>query len=64
MIEESDARKQLSTAKPLVKGYNFFKSGHVLTVECREYDGKFYVTSKVLPSMKKECFLQLLYCVR
>ena len=63
MIEESDAKKPLSTAKPLVKGYNFFKSGHVLTVKCREYDGKFYVTSKVLPSMKKSvvynCYIVL-----
>lgn len=53
MIEENDAKRQLSTAKPLVKGYNFYKSGHVLTVKCREYDGKFYVKSQVLPSMKK-----------
>ena len=53
MIEESDAKKQLSTAKPLIKGYNFFKSGHVLSIKCRESDGKFYVKSQVLPSMKK-----------
>ena len=46
MIEESDAKKQLSTAKPLVKGYNFFKSGHVLSIKCRESDGKFYVKSQ------------------
>ena len=63
MIEESDAKKQLSTAKPLVKGYNFFKSGHVLTIKCREYDGQFYVKSKVLPSMKKSvvynCYIVL-----
>ncbi|CAH3108065.1 unnamed protein product [Pocillopora meandrina] len=61
MIEESDAKKQLSTAKPLVKGYNFFKSGHVLSIKCRESDGKFYVKSQVLPSMKKtvlyNCFI-------
>ena len=53
MIEDSDAKKQLSTAKPLVKGYNFFKSGHVLSIKCKEFDGKFYVKSHVLPSMKK-----------
>lgn len=53
MIEQSDTKKQLSTAKPLVKGYNFFKSGHVLTVKCREYDGKFYIKSQVLPSTRK-----------
>ena len=28
MIESSNAKKQLSTAKPLVKGFNFFKSGN------------------------------------
>ena len=53
MIEESDAKRQLSTAKPLVKLFNFFKSGHVLRVKCRESNGKFYVKSQVLPSMKK-----------
>ena len=53
MIEEIDAKRQLSTAKPLVKGYDFLKSGHVLPVKCKEYDGKFYVKSQVLPSMKK-----------
>lgn len=63
MIEEIDAKKQLSTAKPLVKEYNFFKSGHVLTIKCRECDGQFYVKSKVLPSMKKsvvyKCYIVL-----
>jgi len=33
MIETCDAKKQLSTAKPLVKGFNFFKSGHVLSIQ-------------------------------
>lgn len=66
MIEESDAEKQLSTAKPLVKGYNFFKSGHVLSIKCRESDGKCYVKSQVLPSMKKtvlcNCYTVLNKC--
>lgn len=66
MIEESDAKKQLSTAKPLVKGYNFFKSGHVLSIKCRESDGKFYIKSQVLPSMKKtvlyNCYIVLNKC--
>ena len=53
IIEDSDAKKQLCTAKPLVKGYNFFKSGHVLSIKCKEFDGKFYVKSHVLLSMKK-----------
>ena len=66
MIEESDAKRQLSTAKPLVKGYNFFKSGHVLSIKCRESDGKFYGKSQVLPSMKKtvlyNCYIFLNKC--
>ena len=66
MIEESDTKRQLSTAKPLVKGYNFFKSGHVLSMKCRESDGKFYVKSQVLPSMKKtvlyNCYIVLNKC--
>ena len=32
MIEGVESKKQLSTAKPLVKGFNFFKSGHVLYI--------------------------------
>ena len=63
MIEESDAKRQLSTAKPLVKGYNFFfKSGHVLSIKCRESDEKFYVKSQVLPSMKKNVLYNCYYC--
>ena len=30
VIENIEQQKQLSTEKPLVKGYNLFKSGHVL----------------------------------
>ena len=29
MVVCLDAREQLSTAKPMVKGFNFYKSGHV-----------------------------------
>ena len=36
-----------------LKDTPILKSGHVLTVKCREYDGNFYVKSQVLPSMKK-----------
>ena len=32
MIEGVSAKKKIATGKPLVKGYNFFKSGHVLKV--------------------------------
>ena len=42
MIEENDAKRHLSTAKPLVKGYNFYKSGHGHGLK-----------SQVIQSMKK-----------
>ena len=60
MIEGVESKKQLSTAKPLVKGFNFFKSGHVLYIGYL-HENFYYIKSQVLPSMKKEkvytCFL-------
>ena len=55
MVASMEAKRQLSTAKPLVKGYNFYKSGHVLTVKsCTKPDTmSSFVKSQVLPSMKK-----------
>ena len=53
MIESSNAKRQLSTAKPLVKGFNFFKSGNVVKVSVCSRDNKSFVKSQVLPSMKK-----------
>ena len=53
MIETCDGKKQLSTAKPLVKGFNFFKSGHVLSIQCQKLNDHLNVKSQVLPSMKK-----------
>ena len=64
MIESSNAKKQLSTAKPLVKGFNFFKSGNVVKVTVCSRENKWYLKSQVLPSMKKSsvynCFIVLL----
>lgn len=61
MIEGVECKKQLSTAKPLVKGFNFFKSGHVLSIGHLQQNGKHYIKSQVLPSMKKDkvytCYL-------
>lgn len=61
MIETCDAKKQLSTAKPLVKGLNFFKLGHVLSNKCQKLNDRCYVKSQVLPSIKKSkaysCFI-------
>lgn len=63
MIDTVEFRKQLSTAKPLVKGYNFFMSNHVLSAYHLSKDSKRYIKSKVLPSMKKKmvysCFIKL-----
>lgn len=54
MIDNVAFKKQLSTGKPLVKGYNFYRSGHVLFLSHLHHDGKHYIKSKVLPSMKKK----------
>ena len=63
MVASLDAKKQLSTAKPLVKGFNFYKSGHVLVVKSINKDNRTYLKSQVLPSMKKtsaySCFVIL-----
>ena len=40
MVACLDAKKQLSTAKPMVKGFNFYKSGHVLTVKSCQRDNR------------------------
>ena len=53
MVASLDAKKQLSTAKPLVKGFNFYKSGHVLTIKSCKKDHRVFVKSQVLPSVKK-----------
>jgi hypothetical protein len=63
MIENVSCKKQISTAKPLVKGYNFFMSNHVLSLYHMTKDGKHYIKSQVLPSMKKSavytCYIAL-----
>lgn len=63
MIDSLDWRKQVSTAKPLLKGYNFFMSNHVLATYQQTKDAKSYIKSQVLPSMKKKivytCFIKL-----
>ena len=53
MVEDVELRNQLFTEKPLVKGYNMFKSGHVLQIFAQQHGKLFYILSKVLPSMKK-----------
>lgn len=53
LIEEVQLRKKLSTEKPIPKGYNFYKSGHVRQVFSKKEGDKFFIKSQVLPSMKK-----------
>ena len=47
--------KGTSTAKPLIKGYNFFKSGHVVKLEKHNLseNGLCHLRGRILPSMKK-----------
>lgn len=63
MIESVTCKKQIATAKPLVKGYNFFMSNHVLSMYHLAKDGKHFIKSKVLPSMKKSavytCYISI-----
>lgn len=63
MIESIECKKQIATAKPLVKGYNFYMSNHVLAMYHISKDSKHFIKSKVLPSMKKSkiysCFIKM-----
>jgi hypothetical protein len=53
LIDDVELKKQLSTEKPIVKGYNFYKSGHVLQIFSKKEHNKHYILSKVQPSMKQ-----------
>ena len=63
MIDSMEWKRQLSTAKPLVKGYNSFMSKHVLSAYHQNKDAKHFIKSQVLPSMKKKmvytCYIRL-----
>ena len=53
LIEDVELKKQLSVEKPIVKGYNFFKSGKVLGLYSKSENGLVYVKSQVQPSYSK-----------
>jgi len=53
LIEDVEFKKQLSVEKPIVKGYNFFKSGKVLGLYSKSENGLVYVKSQVQPSYSK-----------
>ena len=61
MIEAVTCKKQIARARPLLKGYNFVMSNHVLAMYHLEKDRKNYIKSQVIPSMKKStvytCFI-------
>lgn len=61
LIEEVELKKQLSVEKPIVKGYNFFKSGKVLGVFSCSENNLHYVKSQVMPSYSKS---GRVYCVK
>lgn len=46
LIEDVEFKKQLSVEKPIVKGYNFFKSGKVLGLYSKSENGLVYVKSQ------------------
>ena len=54
IIEGVESKKQLSAGKPLVKEFNFFKTRHVLYIGQLHKNGKDFVKSQVLPSMKRD----------
>ena len=58
MIDAVDSKRQLSMAKPLVKGFNFYKSGNVHSILHLKQSGKHYLKSQVFPSMKKNLIYQ------
>lgn len=53
LIEDVELKKQLSVEKPIVKGYNFYKSGKVLGVYSKAENNMFYLKSHVMPSYSK-----------
>lgn len=50
LIDDIEFKKQLAVEKPIVKGYNFYKSGKVLGLYSKAESGVFYVKSQVMPS--------------
>ena len=47
-------KKQLSVEKPIVKGYNFYKSGKVEAIYTKQEGELFYVKDQVKSSYDKE----------
>ncbi|XP_046845041.1 LOW QUALITY PROTEIN: uncharacterized protein LOC124438874 [Xenia sp. Carnegie-2017] len=56
LIDDVEVKKQISTEKPFVKGYNFFKSGNVQQVLSQTRNSLYFIKSQVLPSIKKDSY--------
>ena len=52
-LGQERVKKKLSVEKPIVKGYNFYKSGKVFGLYSKSENGLFFIKSQVLPSHSK-----------
>ena len=50
LIQDVELKRQLSVEKPIVKGYNFYRSGKVLGLYSQLINGVHCVKSQVMPS--------------
>ena len=53
LIEDLELKRQLSVEKPIVKGYNFYRSGKVLGLYSQQINGVHCIKSQVMPSYAK-----------
>ena len=53
LIEDVELKRQLSVEKPIVKGYNFYRSGKVLGLYSQQINGVQCIKSQVMPSYVK-----------
>ena len=53
LIEDVQLKRQLSVEKPIVKGYNFYRSGKVLGLYSQQINGVHCIKSQVMPSYAK-----------
>lgn len=54
LIDDVELKKQLSVEKPIVKGYNFYKSGKVQGIYTKRQEELFYIKSQVKSSYDKQ----------
>ena len=48
LIEDDELKRQLSVEKPIVKGYNFYRSGKVLGLYSQQINGVHCIKSQVM----------------